>query len=269
MIGVMSLWTKPIDKTYFGFGSCSNFCKFLSLSYKLLKIKYSSIFITDSVGKQIAEVLGITNIRTDLNKLNNENPNIWALGKVYSYTLMTEPFVNIDMDVLLTSGIDYRQLAQKEIIFQCPESPYNYREVLECQSNNSLHYIFPAYNKTCYNFGIIGGTNYKEIVRIANLTMELYHNNNKFKDIKVPSHIFEQYYMSQMLDVSVNVTTIYKDFTDAYLTSKKAEKMVHAMSDLKVNDFILSFVERKLKEFNITITEEQINKVDKIIKEIK
>ncbi len=102
------------------FSSCSRFC-FLQKSFgwlspefhlmswgfsclSLQKIGYTPVLYTDDAGAFfLIDKLSLPyqKVRISHNKYYNPNEHLWALSKIHTYSLQTEPFIHVDGDVFL------------------------------------------------------------------------------------------------------------------------------------------------------------------------
>jgi hypothetical protein len=64
--------------------------------------------------------LQFQNVSIELNKLKEEDPHWWTLGKLYAYRLQRQPFIHIDNDVFLWKELP-PGIAQSAIFAQNPE----------------------------------------------------------------------------------------------------------------------------------------------------
>ena len=67
--------------------------------------------VTDDAGAALLiDGLGLAfdHVSTDLNSLDNHDPDWWVLGKLYAYRAQTEPFVHLDNDVFLWNRLPER-----------------------------------------------------------------------------------------------------------------------------------------------------------------
>jgi hypothetical protein len=101
---VWSLWTKPLRR-WRGSGWPDE--RYHMLSW-ILSLQTSRRFfdpvclVTDQAGKRmLVDDLGLRfdEVSTELDVLDDHDPSIWALGKLYAYRAQTEPFMHIDNDV--------------------------------------------------------------------------------------------------------------------------------------------------------------------------
>lgn len=64
--------------------------------------------VTDARGKQILIdqlQLPYTQVRVELDALDNANPHLWALGKLWAYRSQTAPFLHVDSDVFVWDAL--------------------------------------------------------------------------------------------------------------------------------------------------------------------
>ncbi len=126
MRAVWSLWTKPFQHCE---GSVwhSQYHAMLSwaLSVALARRHYTEThLVTDDRGAALLvdELrLPFTHVSRELNRLDDHDADWWALGKLYSYRLQTEPFVHIDGDVFLWKPLP-AELQQSVVFAQSPET---------------------------------------------------------------------------------------------------------------------------------------------------
>jgi hypothetical protein len=94
------------------------------LSLETAKKHYpKTALFTDSLGAQILLdklELEFDQISTELDALDNHDPEWWALGKVYTYRAQTEPFLHIDSDVFLWNSLS-ESMVSAPLLAQNPE----------------------------------------------------------------------------------------------------------------------------------------------------
>ncbi len=125
MKAIWSFWTKPY--------SAQRKATWLSdkqhllawvLSLETAKQHYAETWLyTDDAGARLLVeelALPFTQVSTALNALAHVNPEWWALGKIYTYHLQTEPFIHIDNDVFLWKRLSQR-LEKAAVFAQNPE----------------------------------------------------------------------------------------------------------------------------------------------------
>lgn len=122
---IWSFWSKPYwRQRRSGWASELHHWLAWKLSVETARQHYPDTWLyTDDAGADIlVGQLGLpfVHVSTALNALDSCDPNWWALGKVYAYSLQTAPFVHIDADVFLWKPLPGR-LVRAAIFAQNPE----------------------------------------------------------------------------------------------------------------------------------------------------
>jgi hypothetical protein len=110
---VQTLWTKPvfednsnIHQRFHG-GWLNKKYNFMAWTLSCLQSKkfYENVeLVTDARGKLLLIdnlELPYTNVRVELDCLNNYPNILWTLPKIYTYSIQDEPFIHIDGDVFI------------------------------------------------------------------------------------------------------------------------------------------------------------------------
>ncbi len=134
-----------------------------ALSCLQLKQFYDEIeLITDSEGADLLINklhLPYTSYLTTLDKLNDENPAIWTLGKIAAYEMQQEPFIHVDGDIYIWKPFPKR-IENAGIVAQNIEKNYTFGINLLGEMRN-MDFFFPFLPSTgdMYesNMGIVGG----------------------------------------------------------------------------------------------------------------
>jgi hypothetical protein len=174
---IQSFWSKPFFKEnddlnarFKGGWLNANFF-FYSCMLSCLKFKqnYEEVSLyTDDLGKKLLiDKLEIpySKVHLELNKLQDYPAELWALGKVLTYSLQEKPFIHVDTDVFIWNRlpVDFlnADLFAQNLEYNFPK----YKEVLEIvlsEFKDITEDLFPIYLKTknvyAYNAGIIGGS---------------------------------------------------------------------------------------------------------------
>ncbi|MBS7252939.1 DUF6734 family protein [Flavobacterium branchiicola] len=175
---IQSFWSKPFFKEnddlnarFKGGWLNANFF-FYSCLLSCLKFKqnYGEVLLyTDDLGKELLiDKLEIpySKVQLDLNSLQNYPPELWALGKILSYSLQEAPFIHADTDVFVWDKLP-QPLLDADLLAQNFEFNFpKYKEVLETalkEFQNFPRNLFSIYEQTndvfAFNAGIIGGNN--------------------------------------------------------------------------------------------------------------
>lgn len=125
MKAVWSLWTKP--------HYCGHHRSWLSARHHLLSWVLSvelasqhytetSLFTDDEGAEMLLDGVGLRfgTISLALNKLSHQDPNWWAISKLYAHAAQDEAFVHIDNDVFLWEPLP-QALEQASVFAQHPE----------------------------------------------------------------------------------------------------------------------------------------------------
>lgn len=176
---IHSYWSKPnfkkgsthiydrntggwVDKKY----------NYMSWALSCLQFKkyYGNIeLVTDLLGYDLLVNkmnLPYSNVNVCLDELNDYHPDLWALGKIYAYSLQNEPFIHADGDVYIYKKFDC-SFEKSPIISQNIERGYDLYKQVYKNLENTLVYIPGVLIESkninnqiiAINAGIIGGTN--------------------------------------------------------------------------------------------------------------
>ena len=160
---IYSLWTKPMDDKIVGFNSEKTLIECFALSLNFTKKWFEEVhLVTDLKGKELVEDYGLTfsSIDTSLeNVMNGVYENHWSLGKIYACKIQKEPFIHIDIDVILFKPLP-ESFLKSEAAFQNIETEsqkYWYKWLLDHADTNYKEKPkwFDAKQIRAYNCGII------------------------------------------------------------------------------------------------------------------
>jgi hypothetical protein len=106
MRAVWSFWSKPFAALrHSAWLSEKHHLLAWVLSTMTARLHYpaTALYTDDAGARLLIDGIGLEfdHVSTALNALNAQDPEWWALGKLYSYSLQTDPFVHIDNDVFL------------------------------------------------------------------------------------------------------------------------------------------------------------------------
>jgi hypothetical protein len=143
--------------------------------------------ITDQEGYDLfINKLGLPYTRTEvvLDKLNDYDADLWALGKVYAYSMQDEPFIHADGDVFIWGRFS-SALENAEVFAQNFECDFNYYRKAYQYANANFRFVPEAIHRekkqtTTFNgvnAGIIGGKNIPFFKEYTALAMELVDKN--------------------------------------------------------------------------------------------
>lgn len=104
-----SYWSKPYFQSEADKGGWSkNIFHYMSCALSCLRFHefYDIELITDKAGKELfIDKIGLpySSVKVELDVLNNYPPYLWAIGKLYSYSIQTTPFIHVDNDIYIWS----------------------------------------------------------------------------------------------------------------------------------------------------------------------
>ncbi|MGY3792643.1 DUF6734 family protein [uncultured Aquimarina sp.] len=227
---IQSYWTKPVlngimesESGRYSGGWLYEKTHSLSWIFSCLQLKkyYDKVeLVTDKLGKEILIdqlKLPYTKVHVILDDLNEYHPDLWALGKIYSYSIQDEPFIHVDNDVYVWGAFS-EKLHNARLVTQHFEKGYPFYENLykNLKTNNVVFPEVILENRKveekihAYNAGIIGGN---DIAFFKNYSKEAFkfvdNNVDKLSNIDIGrfNTIFEQYLFycltqSQNIDVA-------------------------------------------------------------------
>jgi hypothetical protein len=215
-----------------GFGWLSPEYNLMSWTLSCLQIKkyYKNVtlYADSASAKMLIDELKLPykEVCCNLDVLNEYNPDLWALPKIYTYSVQQAPFLCIDGDVFLWKSLD-KELLKKELIAQNLEAEASYyKPVIEHIKDNLPFLPDEIMNELktgeaiqSYNAGIFGGSDISFFQEYCGKAFEFVNKNcNNLEKINVSSFntIFEQYLFyclakKQNKNVSVLIPRIIED----------------------------------------------------------
>jgi len=174
MRAVWSFWSRPYVATK-GWPWANPLHHLLAwgLSVSAARRHYpDTALVTDLAGRRLlVDTLGLrfASVSTELERLNQADPEWWALGKLVAYSIQDRPFVHIDTDVFLWNPLP-PDVAEAEVLAQCPEYHHRndergLREIgnafSECGSSLPVEWEWAVSREDTFlreeNCGILGG----------------------------------------------------------------------------------------------------------------
>nr|WP_298998804.1 DUF6734 family protein [uncultured Allomuricauda sp.] len=260
---VQSFWSKPIldvkNKNKWSFrhngGFPNAFLFYSAWIYSCLSIKkyYPNLhLVTDDFGMFVFKEelkLPYASFSSNLNELENYHENLWALGKLYTYSLQKEPFCHIDGDVFLFGPVLDPILTAP--VF-CQSFNYDFEQYAEIHPYVHNHFTkVPKEFSTdkegtlkLINAGVIGGSDLETFQHYTDKAFELINKNtDKIGDIS--SSIFNLYYEQFLLSNIISLkdievaTLFYKSDNEldlaAFHNIPHHTEYVHLLSHLKLS----------------------------------
>jgi hypothetical protein len=223
MRAVWSFWTKPFKAHHNRVWLTEKHHLFAwILSVETARRRYSniSLFTDDEGASLLVENLGLnfTYVSTELNALQDADPNWWVLGKLWTYRAQTEPYVHIDSDVFLWKCLP-TDVERADVFAQNPESfPFNdeswYRPIQYDQAIRDAQgwapeewlYYTSRHSNNAICCGILGGNAVEFLSHYADLGIRMIeHPKNERVWASIGNTIsdnilIEQYFLSACLD---------------------------------------------------------------------
>ncbi len=190
---VQSFWSKPLRQCTGPAASNTGACgwpdkKYNYFSWALSSLQFRKYYdevelITDKAGHDLLIdkfQLPYTSVNIVLDDLNEYDPDLWAIGKIYAYSIQTGPFIHADGDVIIWEKFN-ENFENSSLLCQCKEEEHRldnmyWTTFLSVMQN--FEYYPAVLNKSisrnncikAINAGIIGGHNirfFREYVKKA------------------------------------------------------------------------------------------------------
>jgi hypothetical protein len=225
---------------------------------------------TDSLGEHFfKEILKLpyTNIIPALDTLNQYDKRLWALAKIYTYSLQTEPFIHLDGDVFIWKKFEHnienaQLIAQNfEVDFPFYQAPLRavqqfFDNVPVCMLTELEHNTPHIYS--C-NTGVIGGNEMAIFQHYKALAFQIIDDNEaqlSKVDMQYFNICFEQF-LYYALAKSENIPISYlveKEFDPTYPHYANFHEVphstwyIHAMAAYKKMPTICHHLARRLRK---------------------
>lgn len=243
-----------------------------ALSVLQLRQFYDEVeLVTDDEGKHILiDILQLpyTKVHTELNVLDNYAHQLWALAKIYTYSLQKEPFIHLDGDIYLWEKLP-EHLEKADLVGQNFEIDfaYYYKSMAEVQQH--FKYIPECIKKelnenkiikSC-NTGVIGGHNLAIFKEYTSLSLEFINRNEEFLpliDMPTFNIAFEQflYYclskytetpISCLIDRGEEFDPTYRGFARFECVPYQTT-FIHTLGDFKRTEETCQHLARRLRQ---------------------
>jgi len=199
------------------------------MSWALSCLQAKSIFgsvnlVTDKAGKELlVDLLQLpyTTVSTALQgTLNNYHPSLWALAKIYTYSIQTEPFLHLDGDVYLWQKPPQNVLNSPLLAQNLDKNLPFYADILN-QINDHLSFIPESFSRKNFehkdvyasNAGLLGGHDLSFFKEYSRRAFEFIDKNKADLEKMTTSSlnlIFEQYLFCQLAAESNIPVSYYK-----------------------------------------------------------
>ena len=284
MRAVWSFWSRPFEahKCFIWHKPLHHLLAW-GLSLRAAARHYpETVLITDRAGKKLlVDRLGLsfTHVSTELDRLQDADPDWWALGKLVAYNVQDRPFVHLDTDVFLWRPLP-PNLTQAAVFAQNPEYPgfhatnsYGAPHEIERSfatdgielpvewqwARSRDEWYFPE-----ENCGILGGTQIEFIRYYSGLALDLVLNPKhrpawaRLGDKKVYNMVVEQFLLSACVAYhrfhpvspfrGVKIKHLFRGVCEAFDWQEAAKKgYTHLMGGAKSNPTVGRRLEERTK----------------------
>lgn len=191
---------------------------------------------------------------------------LWAISKIYTYSLQKEPFIHIDGDFIFWKKLNIDQ----NIIFQNRETEFPFYKDFYSYLNETIDSFtdskfmdcvrLPYLGKAC-NLGIVGGRDIDFINCYANDVLDFVIKNlhmlDKFiPDAKSANCFLEQYYFYYLLnDLNIEFSTIHIDLLLEQIKGRfydipsEENAFNHFLGFAKKSEIVVDFVINRLHKY--------------------
>ena len=273
---LQTFWTGPpniTDENLLNMKAGWLSCEYHWMSWALSCLQAKNTFgevslVTDLKGKEILTdqlQLPYSNVSTELEgKLDHYHPALWALAKIYTYSIQTGPFLHLDGDVFIWQKPGEEFLNSRLIAQNLDKNLEFYLSTLN-GINQHFTYIPPPLLKENYdhkdiygsNAGLLGGS---DLAFFKNYCEQAFKfiDDNKAGLTKVNTgslnFIFEQYLFCQLAanaNIPVNYygemvdDPIFKDYIK--FEDHPRIKMIHPVGGFKKYPHVCDHVAKKLR----------------------
>ena len=209
--------------------------------------------VTDQLGYDLLiSKLGLpyTSVRVILDDLNHYHPDLWALGKIYTYSVQDKPFIHADGDVYIWGKL-FSEMDNAPLYAQNVERFEEFYKPVFTSIVSNFMYVPPVLldferrnGSAAINAGVIGGYDISFFKEYAKGAFEFVDRNldnlNKINIGKF-NPIFEQSYFYALAEQKSNpVECLFKDQKNnsfdgmADFTGVPGKvKFIHAMAGYK------------------------------------
>lgn len=243
-----------------------------ALSCLSLRAHYNDVeLVTDDLGKEILIGklhLPFTRTETALNILDDRDSGLWALGKIYAYSLQKTPFLHVDSDVFIGRPFSRRiinaGLAAQNVQTRTSDYSATFREVIG--SFQSIPGYMAALSGDaiipCSNAGILGGkdigffqTYVKDVFAFldnnaGNIRSGLHRMNAAYFNV-----IYEQVlFYALAASLGKPVAYMFPGYDDIppqigiFQAAKKNASFVHCLGEFKKYPVVFLFLEETIKQ---------------------
>lgn len=272
---VQSFWSRPGQSGEQQDVSMAGACgwsdkKYNYFSWALSCLQFKKYYdevelVTDKVGYEIlVDKIGLpyTSTRVVLDDLNDYHPQLWAIGKIYTYSIQDGPFIHADGDVIIWAKFD-DQLESAALLCQCKEEghPFDkfYAGVFRSVEDNFEYCpqtlrrsIDRNGNIVSINAGIIGGGDISFFKEYAASAFEFVDRNVMHLpkiSVGLFNIIFEQFFFRALAEekgLELRYFDAGSHLSDDYTGIPSTTKYIHRPGKWKQEKYFTSCMEYRL-----------------------
>ncbi len=263
-----------------------NWLSWILSCHQLIKFHKEVELYTDKFGYEILIKklqLPYTKVHVVLDELNHYNKNLWAIAKIRTFQLQTEPFIHVDGDVFVWESLTDR-FENSNLVSQNLEITTDYyrkgwefiHKQLKFLPTEMNEYHENTSNLAC-NMGIIGGNNLAFFKHYTHKSIEFVMKNATcivgLESLNF-NIFFEQVLFYQMTEIGkenidfyfdeISLDNDYKGFGDFQKVPNK--RYLHLLGDYKRNPIVCRAMEIYLMKYypeNFSMLAKLINEENK------
>lgn len=236
------------------------FCWALS-ALKLRQFYDTVELVTDSNGhNELIRDLNLpyTSVSTELDNLQDINPNLWSMGKLHTYAMQKEHFLHADGDFIIWEPFS-KEICNSDVVAQNKEIGYSYYSLIKDQIKD-FQQLPASLNDSpvvSINAGIIGGKKfflfdelYNRAKKFININQSLLPTCNiGLLNIIIEQLSFYEICLSEKVGVSYLFDHMSEDFHECLQLNAvpRFAKYVHAIGHAKKNPLICLQIEHLLE----------------------
>src|SRR5690606_2974821 len=275
---VQSFWSKPSSNDQSTGSNLRNSggwpeLRYFYYAWALSSLKFSEFFkdltlFTDKEGKYILVdqlKLPYTKVFVELDQLNTYSPKLWAIGKLYTYSRQTTPFIHADGDFIPFRKFS-KQFLQANLLVQSKETGLEkfYLPILNSVKSRFRDIPEEIRNPVTReaesaNLGIVGG-HYIDFFRNYSKTAFDFIDKNvdRLDTVQVgefnciaEQYLFYQMAMKRNLDVKFLLSSVSPSFAELirFHMLPNLSNYIHIIGPYKQDSTVLRSLERTLSRF--------------------
>ncbi|GAB3734510.1 hypothetical protein GCM10027594_16080 [Hymenobacter agri] len=243
----------------------------MALSCSLLRRHYKEVeLITDEQGKELLIdrfKLPYTSVKVCLDRFNHYHRGLWALPKLFSYSIQDRPFLHVDGDVFTWSPLDASGIVNHPLIAQSPELQHEEIYLKSLQHIQSQLHNLPLCMQPSYangkpiisvNAGVLGGSDLEFLHNYATTALDFLASNESIlcqdANAGLVNIAAEQYLFSEMAkeaakEVYFVIPQLSADFREVVQLNKvpAMKSFIHLIGHAKKEFYSCEQVQHRLR----------------------